>query len=45
MLRRAATSFAVVGGLTFDFGSACGEGMNLESLSSRISQINDVDGC
>ena len=45
MFRRASKSLAVVGALTFDFGSACGEGMTLESLASMISQINDVDGC
>ena len=44
MFRRASKSLAVVGELAFDFGSACGGGITLESLASRIFQINDVDG-
>ena len=45
MFRRASKSLAVVGELAFDFGSACGGGITLESLASRIFQTNDVDGC
>ena len=44
VFRRASNSSAVDGGLNFRFGAVSGSVMILESLASRISQTNDVDG-
>ena len=41
---RASNSSALVGGFNFRFSAASGRVMTLESLASRISQTNDVDG-